>query len=71
MPTPQTPAELEVFPVIKPELLEILACPKCKNQVALDGNGRYLVCKTCKLKYLVNDQGIPIMLIDRAEPLES
>jgi uncharacterized protein YbaR (Trm112 family) len=57
--------------VIKPELLEILACPKCKDKVALDESGKYLVCKECQLKYPVNDNGIPVMLIDRAEPLES
>lgn len=57
--------------MIKPELLEILACPKCKNKVVLDEAGKYLVCQECRLKYPINDQDIPIMLIDRAEPLES
>jgi uncharacterized protein YbaR (Trm112 family) len=58
-------------PVIKPELLEILACPKCKKKVVLVESGKFLVCEECKLRYPVNDMGIPIMLIDRAEPLES
>ena len=57
--------------MIKPELLEILACPKCKEKVVLDNDGKYLVCEGCKLKFPVSDQGIPIMLVDRAEPLES
>lgn len=57
--------------MIKSELLEILACPKCKEKVVLDDAGRYLVCNACKLKYPINEQGIPIMLIDRAEQLES
>ena len=57
--------------MIKPELLEILACPKCKEKVVLDDAGSYLICQACKVKYPINDQGIPIMLIDRAEPLES
>jgi uncharacterized protein YbaR (Trm112 family) len=57
--------------VIKQELLDILACPRCKNKVDLDENGKYLVCRSCKLKYPINEQGIPIMLIDRAETLES
>jgi uncharacterized protein YbaR (Trm112 family) len=57
--------------VIKPELLDILACPKCKQKVRLDDAGKYLICDKCKLRYPVNDMGIPIMLIDRAEPLES
>ena len=57
--------------MIKPELLDILACPKCKDKVVLAENGKHLICNKCKVKYPVNDQGIPIMLIDRAEPLES
>jgi uncharacterized protein YbaR (Trm112 family) len=57
--------------VIKPELLDILACPKCKQKVQLDEAGRFLVCNECKLKYRINDIGIPIMLIEEAEPLES
>jgi uncharacterized protein YbaR (Trm112 family) len=57
--------------MIKRELLEILACPKCKEKVELDEAGRYLVCHGCKLKYPINEQDIPIMLIDRAETLES
>lgn len=57
--------------MIKPELLEILACPKCKGKLVLDDAGEYLVCEACRLKYPVNEHGIPIMLIDRAEPLES
>jgi len=57
--------------LIKPELLEILACPKCKEKVVLDDAGDFLVCQRCKLKYPINDKGIPVMTIDRAEPLES
>jgi uncharacterized protein YbaR (Trm112 family) len=57
--------------MIKPELLEILACPKCKKKVVLEDSGKYLICRECKLKYPVSDQDIPIMLIDRAEQLES
>ena len=57
--------------MIKPELLDILACPKCKQKVLLDEAGKYLLCQQSKLKYRVNDLGIPIMLIDEAEPLDS
>jgi uncharacterized protein YbaR (Trm112 family) len=57
--------------MIKQELLEILACPKCKNRITLDEAARYLICRHCKLRYPINEQGIPIMLIDRAETLES
>lgn len=47
------------------ELLKILACPKCKVRVELEGER--LVCVGCGLRYRVED-GIPIMLIDEAEP---
>ncbi len=55
--------------MIKEELLNILACPKCKQKVVLDQNGKFLRCDNCKLKYPINDQGIPIMLVDRAEKI--
>jgi hypothetical protein len=57
--------------MIKRELLDILACPKCKEKVVLDQEGTYLICRRCRLKYPINEQDIPIMLIDRAETLES
>jgi uncharacterized protein YbaR (Trm112 family) len=57
--------------MIKQELLDILACPKCKKEISLDKEARYLICRYCKLKYPINEQDIPIMLIDRAENLES
>lgn len=57
--------------MVRPELLEILACPKCKQKVTLDARGKYLVCAPCRVKYPVNEHGIPIMLIERAEPLDA
>jgi uncharacterized protein YbaR (Trm112 family) len=57
--------------MIKQELLDILACPKCKDKVELADNGKYLICRECQLKYPINEHGIPVMLIDRAEKLES
>jgi uncharacterized protein YbaR (Trm112 family) len=46
-------------------LLEILACPKCKNAVVLSKKKDGLVCKECALVYPIKDD-IPIMLIDEA-----
>ncbi len=48
------------------ELLEILACPKCKSDVKLEGER--IVCKSpqCGLRYPIRD-GIPVMLIEEAE----
>jgi uncharacterized protein YbaR (Trm112 family) len=55
---------------ISKELLDILACPKCKGDVHLTDTQDGLVCKPCKLMYPIRDD-IPVMLIDEAIPLES
>ena len=69
--SPRHPWTWGVRSMIERELLDILACPKCKEKVVLDQTGAYLICRRCKLKYPINEQDIPIMLIDRAETLES
>ena len=55
--------------MVSKELLEILACPKCKGPVHLNDKEDGLVCEPCKLLYEIRDD-IPIMLIDEAKPLE-
>ena len=50
---------------IHPELLEILACPRCKTPVKLVKNDTALKCETCKRVYPIRDD-IPVMLIDEA-----
>ena len=53
---------------ISKELLDILACPKCKGDIYLNESGKGLICDKCKLLYEIKDD-IPIMLIDEAKPL--
>ena len=53
---------------ISKELLEILACPKCKGEIYLNDSGDGLICDKCRLVYEIRDD-IPIMLIDEAKPL--
>ena len=53
---------------ISKELLDILACPKCKGEVHLNDQQDGLVCNACKLMYPIKDD-IPVMLIDEAIPL--
>ncbi len=55
--------------MIKKELLDILACPKCKGPVESDEKQSSLICRNCRLVYPVKDD-IPIMLIDEATSLE-
>jgi uncharacterized protein YbaR (Trm112 family) len=54
---------------ISKELLEILACPKCKGDIRLNDKGDGLICEKCRLVYEIKDD-IPIMLIDEAKPLK-
>ena len=54
---------------ISKELLEVIACPKCKGEVKLSLDGDALICKRCRLVYEIRE-GIPIMLIDEAISLE-
>ena len=53
---------------ISKELLEILACPKCKGDVHLNSAGDGLICDRCRLLYEIREE-IPIMLIDEAKPI--
>jgi uncharacterized protein YbaR (Trm112 family) len=53
---------------ISRELLEILACPKCKGEVHLNEGQDGLVCESCRLLYPIKDD-IPVMLIDEAVSL--
>jgi uncharacterized protein YbaR (Trm112 family) len=50
------------------DLMEILACPKCKGDVK--EKNMFIVCENCKLAYPVLDEDVPDMLIDDAWPLE-
>ena len=54
---------------ISPELLAILACPRCKEGIQPMEDGSYLVCSACRVKYPVVD-GIPLMLIEEAVRLD-
>ncbi|MCX5752905.1 MAG: Trm112 family protein [Candidatus Krumholzibacteria bacterium] len=54
--------------MIRKELLDILACPACKEKVVLNEAGTYLICGTCHVRYPIEEE-IPIMLIDRAEKI--
>ena len=50
------------------ELLEILACPKCKGAVKLSEEDT-LVCERCRLIYKIRND-VPVMLVDEARPLD-
>ncbi len=50
--------------MIDETLLEILACPACKEPVRLENDK--IVCTGCGKRYPIRDD-IPIMLIEEAE----
>lgn len=50
------------------QMLEILACPKCKSAIRLTKNGTELVCTSCKASYPVVNE-IPILLSEEGDAL--
>ncbi len=54
---------------IDPRLLEILVCPITKGPLAYDRQRQELVSAQAGVAYPVRD-GIPIMLVDEARPLD-
>lgn len=55
--------------MINKDLLDILACPKCKGPIELTAEENGLVCGKCRLLYEIIDD-IPVMLIDKAKKLD-
>jgi uncharacterized protein YbaR (Trm112 family) len=51
------------------DLLDILACPRCKGELEYVVAAEKLICHACRLVYLIQDD-IPIMLIEEAQPLD-
>ena len=47
------------------DLLEILACPACKQTLSLSSDGGPLKCAACHRVYPIRDN-IPILLVDQA-----
>ena len=54
---------------VSKELLDILACPKCKGDLRLTEAGDGLIREQCQLVYEIKDD-IPIMLIEEAKPYQ-
>jgi uncharacterized protein len=51
---------------IAQELLDILACPRCKGMLDYREGEKRLLCPKCRLAYEVRDD-IPVMLIEDAK----
>ena len=55
--------------MLNKDLLDILACPKCKGPITLTKSEDGLICDACRLCFEIRD-GIPVMLIDEAKKLD-
>jgi hypothetical protein len=53
---------------VDPKLLEILVCPMTKGPLRYDEKAQELISDQAGLAYPIRD-GIPIMLVDEARPL--
>jgi uncharacterized protein YbaR (Trm112 family) len=55
---------------IHEELLQLLACPRCRGDLEPSGEPpEGLICPACSLLFPIRD-GIPVMLLEEATPLE-
>ena len=54
---------------VDPKLLEILVCPLTKSPLRYDAEAQELISDQAQLAYPIRD-GIPIMLVDEARPLD-
>jgi len=52
--------------MLSKELLDILACPKCKGELEYSEEPHQLTCQSCRLIYHIEDD-IPNFLIEEAE----
>ena len=55
--------------IIDPRLLEILVCPLTKAVLEYDAARQELVSRAARLAFPIRD-GIPLMLVEEARPLE-
>ena len=53
---------------VDPKLLELLVCPLTKSSLDYDAERQELISEKAGLAYPIRD-GIPIMLVDEARPL--
>ncbi|MGF6227497.1 uncharacterized protein YbaR (Trm112 family) [Inquilinus ginsengisoli] len=65
-PTSPTPTG---FTGVDPRLLEMLVCPLTKSLLRYDAKAQELISDQARLAYPIRD-GIPIMLVDEARPLD-
>ena len=53
--------------MLSKELLEVIACTKCKGSLDYDKTRNILLCNNCRLKYKILRGDIPDTLLEDAE----
>lgn len=54
---------------LRPELLEVLICPRCGGDLVYREEMNALDCDACRLRYEIDDD-IPVMNPEEARPLD-
>jgi uncharacterized protein YbaR (Trm112 family) len=54
---------------LDPAMLNMLVCPVSRGQLEYDKNGQRLISKQAGLAFPIRD-GVPILLVDEAEPID-
>lgn len=55
---------------LDPRLLDIIACPRCLARLRYDSENNRLICDFEKIAYPI-ENGVPILLSERAQPLDA
>ena len=55
--------------LLDPKMMDLLVCPQTKGPLEYDESAQELISKKAKLAYPVRD-GVPILLVSEARPLE-
>lgn len=55
---------------INPQLLEVIACPRCLAQLQYDQENQRLICCYEHIAYPIKN-GVPVLLADKAEILKN
>lgn len=53
--------------MLSKQLLDVIACAKCKGGLDYDAKKNVLLCGKCRLRYKILKGDIPDMLLDHAE----
>ena len=49
------------------EILDVLACPKCKGNLKYEKKENKLICEKCRIKFSILEGDVPNMLIEDGE----